>query len=424
MIAVCREPQRTARVVPFARKRARRTRVLISGAGIAGPTLAWWLSEAGFEVTLVERASAPLDRGYMLDLWGVGYDVAEKMGLIDQLRSKAYSIDEVRFVNARGEKNGGLQLKSLRSVVNGRFLSIPRGDLAGTLRERIAGRAELRSGDSITSIEQQEHGVVVKFEKGQARAFDLVIGADGLHSRVRELVFGPQTAFERRLGYYAASFLADRYPYRDERAYVSYTSPRLRLARYALRDGRTAFLFVCVAPVEAGDPPDARAQKDFLRTMFRSRAWEVERILAALDRAEGLHFDRVSQIRMPQWSNGRVALVGDACSCPSLLAGQGAALAMAGAYVLAHELHGARGDPAAFRSYEQRFRPFVTGKQLAAQNIGRWFAPRTRLGVAWRNAVSVLLSSAFVMRRTLGKQLLDEFDLPAFERHARVGSRE
>jgi 2-polyprenyl-6-methoxyphenol hydroxylase-like FAD-dependent oxidoreductase len=97
---------------------------------------------------------------------------------------------------------------------------------------------------------------------------------------------------------------------------------------------------------------------------------------------------------------------------------------MAGAYVLAHELHAAQGDPAAFRSYEQRFRPFVTGKQLAAQNIGRWFAPRTRLGVAWRNAVSVLLSSAFVMRRTLGKQLLDEFDLPAFERHARVGSRE
>lgn len=403
-------------VIPFSRKRRRHLRVLVSGLGIAGPTLAWWLGQAGFAVTVVERAPAPRDDGYMLDFWGVGYDVAEKMGLIDVLRSKGYCIDEVRFVNAYGERIGGLQLQSMRSLLNGRFFSISRGDLARTLYRVGAEAAELVFGDTVTCIEQRPGDVLVEFERGRTRTFDLVIGADGLHSRVRELAFGPQEAFEEKLGYYAASFFADGYPHRDERAYVSYTSPRRHVARYALRDDRAAFLFVCVAPKGADDPPDVRSQKDFLRRMFCSDAWEIERIVALLEGARDLYFDRVSQIFMPRWSNGRVALVGDACFCPSLLAGQGAAFAMAGAYVLGYELHAARGDySVAFRRYEERFRPFVGRKQLAARRIGSWFAPRTRLGLAWRNGVSAVLSNPLVLRQTLGKALLDDFQLPRFE---------
>jgi 2-polyprenyl-6-methoxyphenol hydroxylase-like FAD-dependent oxidoreductase len=353
----------------------------------------------------------------MIDFWGVGYEVAEKMDLIDELRGKGYFIDEVRFVNARGEKTGGLQLDSLRSVLNGRFFSILRGDLAHALDESVANDVEQVFGDSITSIEQRQHDVLVHFARSPARCFDIVIGADGLHSRVRELVFGAQKTFEERLGYYAASFFAEHYPNRDDHAYVSYTSPGRHLARYALRDGRTAFLFVCVAPGQASDPPDSRSRKEFLQTMFRADAWEIERILAALDRAGDLYFDRVSQIFMPRWSNGRVALVGDACCCPSLLAGQGAAFAMAGAYILACELQASQtGHATAFLRYEERFRPFVTKKQLGAQRIGGWFAPRTRLGLVLRDAASGLLSNPFVMRRTLGKELLDAFELPAFER--------
>jgi 2-polyprenyl-6-methoxyphenol hydroxylase-like FAD-dependent oxidoreductase len=364
---------------------------------------------------LIERAAPPREDGYMIDFWGVGYEVAERMGLIDELRSQGYSIEEVRFVNKRGERIGGLELGSLSSILNGRFFSILRGDLAHTLYERIAPCVECLFGDTVTSIAQHEGEVFVQFERSRARGFDLVIGADGLHSRVRELAFGLQEEFETKLGYYAASFFAERYPYRDEQAYVSYTSPRRHLARYALRDGRTAFLFVCVAPREARDPPDLPSQREFLRQMYCSDAWETESVLAELDRAGHLYFDRVSQICMPRWSWGRVALVGDACFCPSLLAGQGAALAMAGAYVLAHELRAAQGDyAAAFRSYEERFRPFVSSKQLAARRIGGWFAPRTQLGLLWRNAASTLLSNSRVMRRTLGKSLLDEFELPPF----------
>jgi 2-polyprenyl-6-methoxyphenol hydroxylase-like FAD-dependent oxidoreductase len=411
------------RVVPISRSRRRRLRVLISGIGIAGPTLAWWLMRAGIAVTMVERAPAPRADGYMIDFWGVGYDVAERMDLIDELRNRGYFIDEVRFVNARGEKIGGLELESLRTVLNGRFFSILRGDLARALYDRIAGNAELIFGDTVTSIEERASDVLVEFERNRSRTFDLVIGADGLHSRVRELAFGPQEEFETKLGYYAASFFAHRYPYRDERAYVSYTSPRRHVARYALRDDRAAFLFVCVAPREAADPPDVRAQKDFLRRMFSSNAWEIDRITTALYSAEDLYFDRVSQIFTPRWSNGRVALVGDACFCPSLLAGQGAAFAMAGAYVLAHELSATPEHyAAAFHSYEERFRPFVDRKQLAARRIGSWFAPRSKLGLAWRNGVSALLSIPFVMRQTLGSALLDRFELPDFERMPALNS--
>jgi len=387
--------------------------VLISGLGIAGPTLAWWLRRVGFAVTLIERAPALRDDGYMIDFWGVGYDVAEKMDLIDDLRRKAYFIDEVRFVNAAGRKIGGIALQSIRSLLGDRFFSILRGDLARLLYNRVAADAELIFDETVTAIVQRSGAVVVDFERSGRRTFELVIGADGLHSSVRELAFGLQEEFETKLGYYAASFISEGYSHRDERAYVSYTSPHRHVARYTLRDGRTAFLFVCVAPKEAADPTGLRAQQEFLRRMFCSEAWEIEGILEALQETEELYFDRVSQIFMPRWSNGRVALVGDACFCPSLLAGQGAAFAVAGAYLLAYELHAAAGDhEAAFNRYEERFRPFVSGKQLAARRIGGWFAPRTKLGLAWRNAVSMLLGNPFVLKHTLGKTLRDEFQLP------------
>jgi 2-polyprenyl-6-methoxyphenol hydroxylase-like FAD-dependent oxidoreductase len=356
----------------------------------------------------------------MIDFWGVGYDVAERMGLIDELRSKGYFIDEVRFVDARGGKIGGLKLEPLRALLKDRFFSILRGDLARALYDRVAGEVECIFGDTLAAIEERGDDVLVHFERHRAGTYDLLIGADGLHSRVRDLVFGAEELFEKRLGYYAASFFADGYPYRDERAYVSYTSPRRHLARYALRDGRTAFLFFCVAPKKASDPPDLRSQKDFLRTMFHSDAWEVDGILAALEEVGDLYFDRVSQISMPLWSAGRVALVGDACFCPSLLAGQGAAFAMTGAYLLAHELSSSRDDHRlAFLRYEDRLRPFVTDKQRSARRIGGWFAPRTRLGLGWRNAVTSLLSNPFVIQHTLGKALRDEFELPPFEQSPR-----
>ena len=169
--------------------------------------------------------------------------------------------------------------------------------------------------------------------------FDLVIGADGLHSAVRRLAFGSQDRFETYLGYMAAVFEIGRYRPRDELVYVSHSAPGKLAARFAMRDDRTMFLlvFAAAAPPSPG-ADDIQAQKAILHSQFADAGWECPQILAALDRYENLYFDRVSQIRMNSWWRGRVALVGDAAFSPSLMAGQGAALAMIAAYVLASEL--------------------------------------------------------------------------------------
>jgi 2-polyprenyl-6-methoxyphenol hydroxylase-like FAD-dependent oxidoreductase len=385
--------------------------VLISGAGIAGPTLAYWLLHHGFEPTLLERAPAPRTGGYMIDLWGVGYDVAEGMGLLSQFLRDGYRVREVRLVNGSGKRVAGFDADVLRAVSEGRFLSLLRGDLAGRLYQLVADRVETIFGDSIASLEQDADGVTVSFEHAPARRFDLVVGADGLRSRVRNLVF-PE-ARERYLGYYAAAFCAQGYPRRDVGAYVSYSVPERQVARYALRDGRSAFFFIFAQdqPLAIEDH-DSTTQRDVLWRRFVGAGWESREILMAMTREDDLYFDAVAQIQLSSWSRGRVALVGDAAYGPSLLAGQGAALAMAGACTLAHALGESAGDHAvAFARYERRFKPFADAKQRRAERLGWWFAPRTRLGVELRNVLTRLMSLPEVARLVLAPSPGDRYQL-------------
>lgn len=188
------------------------------------------------------------------------------------------------------------------------------------------------------------------------------------------------------------------------------------MARYSLRDGRTVFLFVFAHDAKVPfDHHDQAAQKALLHKLFDGGKWECPGILSALNTADSLYFDAVSQIHMPGWSNGRVALVGDACFCPSLLAGQGSALAITGAYILAGELKNAEGDhAAAFRNYEQLFRPFIERKQKAAARFAASFAPKTRFGIAVRNGVTRLMSLPFVARLSMGQLLTDLLRLPSY----------
>jgi 2-polyprenyl-6-methoxyphenol hydroxylase-like FAD-dependent oxidoreductase len=246
-----------------------------------------------------------------------------------------------------------------------------------------------------------------------------VIGAGGLHSPVRALVFGPEERFEKYLGYYAASFSIDDYPHQDTRAYVSYAAPGRQVSRYALRSGRTVFFFAFASdrklPV---GPHDVPAQKRILREMFGTDGWECPEILDALEVACGLYFDAVSQIRMERWSERRVALVGDACFCPSLLAGQGSALAMAGAYFLAGELKQSGGDyGTAFAKYENAFQPFIARKQRAAARFAGAFAPRSRAGLFIRNQVTRLMALPFVADLAMGRllRLRDALALPSYD---------
>ncbi len=390
--------------------------VLISGIGIAGPTLAYWLAARDFNVTLVERAPRLRTSGYVIDFWGRAYDIAEQMGLLPELIRKGYRVETLRFIDERGHRVGGFKADVFRSLAGGRFVSLPRGDLAELIFRAAAHRCEVIFGDSLVGVEEVKEGVRVRFEHAAPRSFDLVVGADGLHSQMRRLVFGSEASFERYLGYMVAAFEITGYRPRDEGVYVSYAVPGKQVARFAMRGDRTLFLFVFAAATPpAVEPHDLATQKAILRGEFGEAGWECPAILAALDRSTELYFDRVSQIRMDRWSQGRVALVGDAAFCPSLLAGQGSALAMIGAYVLAGELARAGGrHEAAYRSYEALLRAFIDGKQRAAARFAASFAPQTRLGLLLRNQVSKAFRLPLIAHLLMGRSLLDRISLPDY----------
>ena len=302
-------------------------------------------------------------------------------------------------------------------MAKNRFTSLPRGDLAEVIYRTIEDRIETLFGNSISAIEPDDSGVRVSFEHGAPREFDLVIGADGLHSKVRELVFGPESQFEKRLGYHVAAFEVEGYRPRDELVYVSYTMPGRQVARFAIRDDRTMFFFLYADDrIADPDPRDATERRAALHRAFADAGWECPQILQAMDRVGDLYFDRVSQIRMNEWSKGRVMLIGDAAACVSLLAGEGTGLAMTEAYVLAGELNRAGQDyRAAFDRYEQRLRPFIEGKQQSARKFASAFVPKTRCGLWFRNQMTKLLAIPPVADYFIGRDLKDNFDLPDYE---------
>lgn len=391
-------------------------KVAISGAGIAGPTLAYWLRRSGHEPCLIERSPQLRTGGYVIDFWGVGYDIAERMGLAAQLDATGYKVGEVRLVDARGRRVGGFPTGGFRRVLDGRFTSLPRGDLAAMLYATVADDVETVFGDSITALHPDSSGVQVELRSGRSRRFDLVIGAGGLHSPVRRLAFGPDTQFERDLGYRVAAFEALGYRPRDELVYVSYGLPGRMLSRFTMRDDRTMFLFICTTEeMDSTDPAGPDEVKVLLHNVFSDAGWECSQILEALDRAGDVYFDRVSQIWMDRWSNGRVMLIGDAAAAVSLLAGEGTGLAMLEAYLLAGELHRASSDfSAAFDRYHRMLRPFIEHKQRSAQRFASAFAPKTRPGVWARDRMSTLLSQRHVGDWLIRRQLRDDFPLPDY----------
>ena len=384
--------------------------------GVAGPTLAFWLSGAGFRPTLVEQTPTIRSGGYVIDFGGLGYDIAERMGLRDEIDRLGYHIREVRIVNERGKRIAGFGTSVFLELTGGRYATIARSTLSHLLFDKIKDRAEIIFGDEIHSLRERADCVEVQLEHGGQRRFDLVVGADGLHSKVRRLVFGSQNCFEKRLGYIVAAFEATGYRPRDEDVYVVYNDPGHMVGRVTLRNDRALFLFVFA--VDAGSPgtlPDLAEQKGILRTRFGNKAWECFQILDALDRSNDLYFDRVGQIRMPKWSQGRIALVGDAAYCVSLMAGQGSALAMTGAYVLAGELARASGHHVeAFANYENVLHAFIDAKQRGAERFAGAFAPKTWWGLFLRNQVIRAAAIPGIARLTFGRDIVDKLRLPDY----------
>jgi 2-polyprenyl-6-methoxyphenol hydroxylase-like FAD-dependent oxidoreductase len=389
--------------------------VLISGAGVGGPTLAFWLKAGGFAPTLVERAPALRTGGFVLDLWGLGYDLAERMGLTESIERVGYHVRELRIVDAHGKRVAGFGARVFRELTGGRFITLARSDLSRLLFEKIKDETEVVFGDEIVSLDAGPDKLRVRFKHGDERAFDLVVGADGLHSGVRRLLFGPQDRFEKHLGYIVAAFEVSGYRPRDDDVYVIFSAPGRMLGRVALRNDRTLFLFVFTAGADSLEARDVSRQKALLRARYGDGQWESTRILAELDRADDLYFDQVSQIKMPVWSRGRVALVGDAAFCVSLTAGQGSALAMTGAYTLAGELVKAAGrHDVAFPNYEARLRDYLGAKQKGAERFSAAFAPRTRWGLFLRNQVINACALPGLSTLTFGRGIVDTLSLPDY----------
>ena len=364
----------------------RQRTVLISGAGVAGPTLAYWLARHGFRPTVVERAKGLRSSGNPVDVRGAAVRVVERMGVLPRLRDAGTHVAGLAFVGADGSRIGPLALGRPR----GDEVEVPRADLAAILHDAARDDAEFLFGDSVTALHQDPDGVGVAFERNSPRRFDLVVGADGLHSTVRGLVFGPEADYVRHVGFYVATLPLGR-PATDPAAVVMHNLPGRSVSVHPVRGNAVAAFIFRGPALPALDHWDTDAHRQVVLDAYRGGGWEVPDLLDRLRAAEDLYFDSVSQVRLPTWSRGRVALTGDAATCLSLF-GNGSSLAITGAHTLAEALATAPDHATAFRAYETRHRALASSRQRDYVVAGALLVPATRAGIAVRNLAARLLA--------------------------------
>ncbi|MEQ4715649.1 FAD-dependent monooxygenase [Nonomuraea sp. B19D2] len=349
------------------------TNILISGAGIGGPALALWLARYGFNVTVVEKAPSLRLGGQAVDFKGKTHrTVLTRMGVLKEIEAHQTGGVDQEIVDADGRR-----LTVMPGEFTGGDIEIRRGDLSRLLHERTAASCEYVFGDSITSLTETSGGVHVTFERSAPRTFDLVVGADGIHSNVRRLAFGPEADHVKHLGYYYA--LVD---VQEDFGGVSkmYNEPG-RMA--AVGGPKAPAFFVFAAERLDYDRYDMRQQKGILTRAYAGMGWQGPALMEAVRRSEDVYLDSISQAGIDRYSQGRVVLLGDA-AYGNTLGGFGTGLAVVGAYVLAGELKRAGGNHrVAFAQYEEEMRGYA--KIAKNGNAGPFLAPRTRRGIQMRN---------------------------------------
>lgn len=368
-------------------------KIIICGAGIAGLALAHRLSTAGIEVIVIERSPGPRPQGYMIDFFGPGYDAIEAMGLLPAVEAVAYHLDEATLVDDQGRRRASIDPLQFAA---GPLLSIMRPDLERVLRDNLPAAVDLRFGSNLVSVADQGDEVIVTLDDGTVLSGDLLVGADGIHSAVRRLVFGPETDFLRYLGFHTAAFTFDAPAIHEQikgRFCLTDTAGR-QMGFYGLRDGRVA----CFAVHRTPDPTLPADLRAAVRTTYRGLGWVVPEALERCPSPAEIYYDQVAQIVLPSWSKGRVVLVGDSCFAVSLLAGQGASLAIAGAYVLADQLARTRSVNTALSAYERLWRPVAEEKQQVGRSGARWFLPNSASQLAIRRLALRLIRLPVINR--------------------------
>ncbi|MGV9819264.1 FAD-dependent monooxygenase [Nocardia xishanensis] len=395
-------------------------RVLISGGGIGGNAVALQLLRAGIQTTVVERAAAPRPGGQAVDLRGPSRDVAERMGLMPGIKSRQLDERGMLYVDDEGRETLRMPAELFEGKGGVAEIEITRGDLNEVLLEALAkeGGVDYRYGEWITDVRQDAAGVEVTFASGAVERFDILVGADGLHSATRRLVFGPEEDFATYLGGYM-SFFTMPTPEGTEPHWFSMHSLVGATGVGVRPDADPATCKAIIMLRAAADPAlhrDIEAQQQFIRERLAGGGWHSATISAAMSEADDFYFDELARIDMPSWVSGRVALVGDAGYCGSPLTGQGTAMALVGAYVLAGEIATHATNPErALTRYEEVLRPFVAKAQELPPGGLRSMTPKTRFGIRVGHAVSRLMTTK-AMKPLMMRMLTatESYELPDY----------
>jgi 2-polyprenyl-6-methoxyphenol hydroxylase-like FAD-dependent oxidoreductase len=374
-------------------------RVLISGAGIAGLSLALRLGQRGLTPILVERSPALRAAGYMLGLVDPGFDAAERLGIVGDLRRMQYAPQQIVYVGPDGKERWRLKGGALATLVGDRQLSLMRGDIERVLYDNIRDGAAIRFGTSVEAIDASAAGITATLTDGTKLDADLVVGADGLHSRIRSLCFGEEKDFIRFLGARVAAFVLDHAGFPDIGPGETHSMTQVGrgAAIASVRDDQLVAFFIFRTRQERR----FGSVEEELRHAFSGAGWHVGRLLDRMPQASSVYFDDVAQVVCPRWASGRAVLLGDAGSAVSLIAGGAASLAIAGGLVLADALADMPDDlEHALGQYEARMRPFVERAQKSAQRAAALFMPDNRFHLALRD-IGLRLASSPLLAKVL-----------------------
>ncbi|SDK79204.1 2-polyprenyl-6-methoxyphenol hydroxylase [Nonomuraea maritima] len=379
-------------------------RAIIIGAGIAGLATALRLHQIGWDTLIVERAPQRRGGGYAVTFGGIGYDAAERLGILADLRAKAFDTTELVYHKPNGERRFALDRATIAATTGPRSITILRGDLEAVLYDKVHDHTEIRFGATLTAIDQDSRAVRVTLDDGSIEEADLLIGADGLHSATRALLLGPEEDFLLDLEHKVAVFMLERRPAAIAPGATGTLSSNGRTAAViGVGDGRNvAFFGYRTSHARPGE--DVATQ---LERVYGDLGWVIPEALAGLQQADSVYFDTVSQVVAPQWSKGRVVLLGDAAWCVTLFAGYGSALAVGGADRLGTELAAHPGDiPTALDAWEAAIRPEAERKQKLGRRVKGVYAPANPL-VLWLSLLPLRLASLSPVRRYMIRRFIE-----------------
>lgn len=359
--------------------------VLISGASIAGLTMAYWMKQYGYRVTVVEIGPAPRMGGSPVDVRGDSLDTAQRMGILDAIKAAKLQTVGLEFMNATGEVEGMMRVEEIGAIRSGDDTEIRRDDLVKILYENAKDGIDYRFNNRIIALEQREEAVSVTFKDGTVEDYDFVIGADGIHSGVRKLVFGSEEQFSHFLNFYFSVFPADKSLGKKNYGQIYTTPTNLAVVYFYNEDSADGFLTFRANEKIKYNRRDIDAQKQIVIDAFKGLGWKVPQLIDELKKADTFYFDQGCQIKMPGWTNGRVALIGDAGYAPAFPTGMGSTLAMQGATVLADAMAEEENYQVAFQKYNETFRPTVEALQATVYDGLSFLLPETQEAINVRN---------------------------------------